>query len=387
MASIRNLALNVVPMSIATTYTEPVISTSSAIVVAAALYISSSLLQESVAMKVSSATSAATQGFCASPVDVGFCNILYVPLLVTSSAKMGSNKSSPITHQPQPDAATSPGMSAPLSPHHKEPPPPTDLSHTPSNASVGSTTVSPTTAPSDSPPRIPIKELTHSPSISSRLSTPITHGSVQDMTMERENDKNHNQLSYNLPRNRSRSVSFVETPEKVAKLEQTPRRKTSVNQSSTPLNSLPPRITVEEQTDFPNASFAETSEKVAKIERTPGRSTSLIQTSTPILSSPPPRITVEGLTDSPHVSSPFSSSCSDIPGSHEDLLGHHGNRMRASISSQGSSISQAALQAGAKPPKPRHRPFKRSKTDLGDPKIIKAALALAKIQGKCRRYS
>nr|XP_054770990.1 uncharacterized protein LOC129278885 [Lytechinus pictus] len=69
------------------------------------------------------------------------------------------------------------------------------------------------------------------------------------------------------------------------------------------------------------------------------------------------------------------------PESQEDLLGSRGNGMRASGSSQGSSISHAAMQSGIKPPKPRHKPLRRSKTDLGDPSIIKAALTLAKMQG------
>ncbi|XP_041482347.1 LOW QUALITY PROTEIN: uncharacterized protein LOC121429428 [Lytechinus variegatus] len=68
------------------------------------------------------------------------------------------------------------------------------------------------------------------------------------------------------------------------------------------------------------------------------------------------------------------------PESQEDLLGSRGNGMRASGSSQGSSISHA-MQSGIKPPKPRHKPLRRSKTDLGDPSIIKAALTLAKMQG------
>ncbi|XP_030837786.1 uncharacterized protein LOC579951 isoform X3 [Strongylocentrotus purpuratus] len=91
---------------------------------------------------------------------------------------------------------------------------------------------------------------------------------------------------------------------------------------------------------------------------------------------------------SPNLLTPTTGSREDLldgqfsrPESQEDLLGSRGNGMRASGSSQGSSISHAAMQSGIKPPKPRHKPLRRSKTDLGDPSIIKAALTLAKMQG------
>ncbi|XP_041482358.1 uncharacterized protein LOC121429433 isoform X2 [Lytechinus variegatus] len=93
-------------------------------------------------------------------------------------------------------------------------------------------------------------------------------------------------------------------------------------------------------------------------------------------SSPYKRLSYPSQTASPKISN-YSYLLSE---SQEDLLGSRGNGMRASGSSQGSSISHA-MQSGIKPPKPRHKPLRRSKTDLGDPSIIKAALTLAKMQG------
>ncbi|XP_071511132.1 uncharacterized protein [Diadema antillarum] len=100
------------------------------------------------------------------------------------------------------------------------------------------------------------------------------------------------------------------------------------------------------------------------------------------------RFLSKSMPQSPAFHTPTQGSTEDLlegpmsmPGSHEDLLGGRDSRIRASGSSHGSSIGHAALQTRVKPPKPRHRPIRRSKTDLGDPKIIKAALTLAKMQG------